>query len=194
MVIRVLYGSETGTAQDVAEQIWKSAKRKGLRSIVSSLNDYDIQNLPFEQLIIFVVATTGQGDPPANMKQFWRHLLRKTLPTTMLQNLKYSVLGLGDSSYTKFNFAAKKLNKRLVQLGGEELLPIGLADDQHNLGIDAVIDPWIKKLWEEIANVFKISVEDKINKEDLIIERYSISIIEMNQSNPIRIEIGRAHV
>ncbi|KAG5324523.1 NDOR1 oxidoreductase, partial [Acromyrmex heyeri] len=188
MVIRVLYGSETGTAQDVAEQIWKSAKRKGLRSIVSSLNDYDIQNLPFEQLIIFVVATTGQGDPPANMKQFWRHLLRKTLPTTMLQNLKYGVLGLGDSSYTKFNFAAKKLNKRLMQLGGEELLPIGLADDQHNLGIDAVIDPWIKKLWEEIANVFKISVEDKINKEDLIIERYSISIIEMNQSNPIRID------
>lgn len=27
IVIRVLYGSETGTAQDVAEQIWKSAKR-----------------------------------------------------------------------------------------------------------------------------------------------------------------------
>lgn len=27
MVVRVLYGSETGTAQDVAEQIWKSAKR-----------------------------------------------------------------------------------------------------------------------------------------------------------------------
>ncbi|XP_012063094.1 PREDICTED: NADPH-dependent diflavin oxidoreductase 1 [Atta cephalotes] len=188
MVIRVLYGSETGTAQDVAEQIWKSAKRKGLQSTVSSLNDYDIQNLPFEQLIIFVVATTGQGDPPANMKQFWRHLLRKTLSATMLQNLKYGVLGLGDSSYSKFNFAAKKLNKRLVQLGGEELLPIGLADDQHNLGIDAVVDPWIKKLWKEIANVFKISVEDKINKEDLIIKRYNISIIEMKQSNPICID------
>lgn len=27
IIIRVLYGSETGTAQDVAEQIWKSAKR-----------------------------------------------------------------------------------------------------------------------------------------------------------------------
>ncbi|KYN34593.1 NADPH-dependent diflavin oxidoreductase 1 [Trachymyrmex septentrionalis] len=188
MMIRVLYGSETGTAQDVAEQIWKSAKRKELRSTVSSLNDYDIQNLPSEQLIIFVVATTGQGDPPANMKQFWRHLLRKTLPATVFQNLKYGVLGLGDSSYSKFNFAAKKLNKRLVQLGGEELLPIGLADDQHNLGIDAVVVPWIKKLWKEIANVFKISIEDKINKEDLIIERYNISIIEMNQSNPIRID------
>ncbi|KYN01720.1 NADPH-dependent diflavin oxidoreductase 1 [Cyphomyrmex costatus] len=188
MMILVLYGSETGTAQDVAEQIWKSAKRKGLRSTVSSLDDYDVQNLSSEQLIIFVVATTGQGDPPANMKQFWRYLLRKTLPVIMLQSLKYGVLGLGDSSYLKFNFAAKKLNKRLAQLGGKELLPIGLADDQHNLGIDAVVDPWIKKLWEEIADVFKISIEDKINKEDLIIERYNVLIIKMDQLNPIHID------
>lgn len=187
-MIRILYGSETGTAQDVAEQIWKSAKRKELQSTVSSLDDYDIQNLSFEQLIIFVVATTGQGDPPANMKQFWRHLLRKNLPATMLQNLKYGVLGLGDSSYSKFNFAAKKLNKRLAQLGGEELLPIGLADDQHNLGIDAVVDPWIKKLWEEIADVFKISTVDKMSEKNLIIERYNVSIVEMSQSNPIHID------
>lgn len=188
IVIRVLYGSETGTAQDVAEQIWKSAKRKGLQSTVASLDDYDIQNLPSEQLIIFVVATTGQGDPPTNMKQFWKHLLRKNLPTTILQNLKYGVLGLGDSSYSKFNFAAKKLNKRLAQLGGKELLSIGLADDQHNIGIDAVVDPWIKKLWEEIVNVFEISIEEKINEENLIIERYYVSIIETNHSNSIHNE------
>ncbi|XP_036141862.1 NADPH-dependent diflavin oxidoreductase 1-like [Monomorium pharaonis] len=187
IVMQVLYGSETGTAQDVAEQIWKSAKRKGLQSTVSSLDDYNIQNFSSEQLIIFVVATTGQGDPPANMRQFWRHLLRKNLPTTLLQNLKYGVLGLGDSSYSKFNFAAKKLNKRLAQLGGKELLSIGLADDQHNLGIDAVVDPWIKKLWEEIADVFEISLEDKINEKNLIIERYSVSIIELNRLNPIHI-------
>lgn len=151
-----------------------------MQSTVSSLDDYDIQNLPSEQLIIFVVATTGQGDPPANMKLFWRYLLRKNLPTTLLQTLKYGILGLGDSSYSKFNFAAKKLNKRLAQLGGRELLSIGLADDQHNLGIDAVVDPWIKQLWQEIVDVFQISIEDKINEENLIIERYDVSIIELN--------------
>ncbi|XP_019888918.2 NADPH-dependent diflavin oxidoreductase 1 isoform X1 [Ooceraea biroi] len=186
-LIRILYGSETGTAQDVAEQIWKSAKRKGLQSAVSCLDDYNIQDLPSEQLIVFVVATTGQGDPPANMKQFWRHLLCKNLPATMLQNLHYGILGLGDSSYPKFNFAAKKLNKRLIQLGATELMSIGLADDQHNLGIDAVFDPWVKILWENIANVFDISVKDKVNEKNLIIERYDVSVIEMNQTNPINI-------
>lgn len=155
-----------------------------MQSTVSSLDDYDIQNLPFDQLIIFVVATTGQGDPPANMKQFWRHLLRKNLGANMLKNLKYGVLGLGDSSYSKFNFAAKKLNKRLAQLGGKELLSIGLADDQHDLGIDAIVDPWVKKLWEEIADVFEISIEDKMNEENLIIKRYRFSILEMDRLYP----------
>lgn len=155
---------------------------------MSSLDDYDIQNLFSERLIVFVVATTGQGDPPANMKQFWRHLLRKNLHPNMLRNLRYGVLGLGDSSYSKFNFAAKKLNKRLLQLGGEELLPIGLADDQHNLGIDAVVDPWIRKLWEEITNVFRISVEDKIDEDNSMIERYDVTIIKPDQSNWKNIE------
>jgi len=119
------------------------------------------------------------------MKQFWRHLLCKNLPATTLQNLNYGILGLGDSSYTKFNFAARKLNKRLIQLSATELIPIGLADDQHNLGLNAVFDPWIKKLWKKIADAFKISIENKIDEENLIIERYDVSIIETVQTNLI---------
>ena len=34
----------------------------------------------------------------------------------------------------RFNFIAKKLNKRLIQLGGTELQSLGLEDDQHELG------------------------------------------------------------
>ncbi|KAI4491782.1 hypothetical protein M0804_003174 [Polistes exclamans] len=176
--ITILYASETGTAQDVAEQIWKRAKRKGLNSMVSALDDYDLTNFGLEDLIVFVVATTGQGDPPDNMKQFWRFLLRKSLPPSMLSNVRYGVIGLGDSSYKKFNFAAKKLNKRLAQLGGIELLPIGLADDQHDLGIDAVLTLWVKKFWEKIASIYnipEISIHDKVEG---IIERYKVTVLD----------------
>lgn len=34
----------------------------------------------------------------------------------------------------RFNFVAKKLHKRFVQLGANMLLPVALADDQHDLG------------------------------------------------------------
>ncbi|XP_035717328.1 NADPH-dependent diflavin oxidoreductase 1-like [Vespa mandarinia] len=175
--ITILYASETGTAQDVAEQIWKSAKRKGLYSTISTLDDYDLANFDSEHLMVFVIATTGQGDPPDNMKQFWRFLLRKSLPPSMLNNIRYGVIGLGDSSYKKFNFAAKKLNKRLAQLGGIQLLPIGLADDQHDLGIDAVVSPWVQKLWEKIGLIYNIPDINVSNNIEGIIERYNISIV-----------------
>lgn len=50
---------------------------------------------------VFVCATTGQGDPPDNMKQFWRFLLRRNLPRDSLIHFKYGVIGLGDSTYLK---------------------------------------------------------------------------------------------
>ena len=52
-------------------------------------------------LCVFVCATTGQGDPPDNMKQFWRFLLRRNLPADSLLHLQTAVIGLGDSSYLK---------------------------------------------------------------------------------------------
>ncbi|EFN63285.1 NADPH-dependent diflavin oxidoreductase 1 [Camponotus floridanus] len=95
LVLQVLYGSETETAQDVAEEIWKSAQRKQRQCTVSSLDKYDMRNLSSRQLIVFVVATTGQGDLSANMKTFWKHLLDKSLWTDQLRNLNYGILGLG---------------------------------------------------------------------------------------------------
>ena len=37
-------------------------------------------------------------------------------------------------SLRRFNFVAKKLHRRLLQLGGSALLPVCLGDDQHELG------------------------------------------------------------
>ncbi len=37
-------------------------------------------------------------------------------------------------SIDRYNFVGKKLHRRLLQLGGKPLLPLALADDQHDLG------------------------------------------------------------
>ncbi|XP_028273698.1 NADPH-dependent diflavin oxidoreductase 1 [Parambassis ranga] len=146
----VLYGSQTGTAQDTAQRIARQARRRRLQARVLPLDSYNVANLISETLVVFVCATTGQGDPPDNMKHFWRFLFKKSLPVGSLSRLDCAVLGLGDSSYPKFNFVAKKLYKRLIQLGASLLLPVGLADDQHDLGSDAVIDPWLTSFWKKV--------------------------------------------
>ena len=69
--------------------------------------------MPFIKYIIFVVATTGQGDPPDNMKKFWSFLINAGLQKYCLKNLCYSVFGLGDSHYQLFNAMARKVHVRL---------------------------------------------------------------------------------
>lgn len=129
------------------------------------LDNYNVANLISEPLVVFVCSTTGQGDPPDNMKNFWRFLFRKSLPAGSLGRLDCAVLGLGDSSYPKFNFVAKKLHKRLLQLGASVLLPVGLADDQHDLGSDAVIDPWLTSFWDKVSALYP-SLSDVVPLRD----------------------------
>ncbi|XP_021506782.1 NADPH-dependent diflavin oxidoreductase 1 isoform X2 [Meriones unguiculatus] len=155
----VLFGSQTGTAQDEAERLGREAWRRRLDCRVQALDSYSVANLIREPLVIFVCATTGQGDPPDNMKNFWRFIFRKSLLSTSLCQMDFAVLGLGDSSYAKFNFVAKKLHRRLLQLGGNALLPPCLGDDQHELGPDAAIDPWSRDLWEKIMGLYPVPLD-----------------------------------
>lgn len=47
-----------------------------------------MSQLIYEVTVIFVCSTTGQGEEPDNMKQFWRFLLRKNLPPDSLQGMR----------------------------------------------------------------------------------------------------------
>ncbi|XP_010221790.1 PREDICTED: NADPH-dependent diflavin oxidoreductase 1 [Tinamus guttatus] len=181
----ILFGSQTGTAQDTAERIGREAKRRHFECQVEALDTYDVANLIHEPLVVFVCATTGQGDPPDNMKMFWRFLFRKNLPPRSLCQMDYAVLGLGDSSYPKFNFVAKKLHKRVLQLGGSPLLPVALGDDQHDLGPDAVIDPWLLALWDKILALYPLPPGVQIISPDVRLPpKYTLHYVAEGSSCP----------
>lgn len=65
-------------------------------------------------VVIFIVATTGEGEPPETMLNTWKFLLRADLPPNSLQKVNFTVFGLGDSSYALFNAMAKKLTSRML--------------------------------------------------------------------------------
>ncbi|CAI8025626.1 NADPH-dependent diflavin oxidoreductase 1 [Geodia barretti] len=152
----VLYGSQTGTAEDVARRVGREARRRHLKTIVTCMDAYDKSQLVFQSVVVFVCSTTGQGDEPDNMRQFWRFLLQKSLPKDSLASVRFSVMGLGDSSYPKYNYVAKKLHRRLLQLGSTALLPLSLGDDQHDMGCDAAVDPWLENLWREVLALYPL--------------------------------------
>ncbi|XP_027079113.2 NADPH-dependent diflavin oxidoreductase 1-like isoform X2 [Coffea arabica] len=148
----ILYASETGNAMDAAERLGREADRRCCPVSVLCIDDFEPKSLPFEETVIFVVSTTGQGDVPDSMKGFWRFLLQRSLSKEWLKGVDYGVFGLGDSSYQKYNFVAKKLDKRLLDLGARSLIERGLGDDQHPSGYEGALDPWMSKLWKTLYN------------------------------------------
>jgi sulfite reductase alpha subunit-like flavoprotein len=84
------------------------------------------------------------------MKQFWRFLLRRDLPATVLSKLHFSTFGLGDSGYPIYNAVARRLHERLSSLGANELCVRGLGDDQHQLGYDGGLVPWMDIFFEAL--------------------------------------------
>uniref|UniRef100_A0A182T810 Flavodoxin-like domain-containing protein n=1 Tax=Anopheles maculatus TaxID=74869 RepID=A0A182T810_9DIPT len=187
--LTILYGSQSGTAQDLAEQIWRESKMYYFRGNVLPMDEYDVSELIGERFVVCVCSTYGQGEEPDNMKRFWKFLLRKSLPTDSLQQVHFAVLGLGDSRYPKFNYVAKKLHKRLLQLGGSALLPVGLCDDQHDLGYGAVFLPWIDQLWDELVRIVPLPAGTHKLPESPREFRWNVEIVKEGQQQTDGIDL-----
>lgn len=169
----VLFGSQTGTAEDVAERVAREGVQLGcMKPLVSSMNEIGVENLKLnysndKTIVIFIAATTGQGDPPDNMKDFWKTLCRAQWSQDLLCQLNYGVIGLGDSSYEKYNFVGKKLNRRLKQLGASQILDLCLGDDQHDLGYHASVAPWLESLWTVICQKWSLNPKPKTSMKPI---------------------------
>ena len=141
--VTILYGSETGNAQEYARYLSKRLRYLNLSPILSPLDDFPLKNLVTEtRFLIIICSTTGQGELPRNARKFFKFLLRKKLPRDLLNHLEITSFGLGDSSYPKFNYAIRKLHARLMQLGCQELCLRCEADEQAPEGVDKFYSEW----------------------------------------------------
>ena len=97
----VLYGSETGTAQDVADELGRLVERLHFTTHVTELNSVKLESFFQYTVVLIAISTTGQGELPANARQLWKSLLRRKLLPSHLDGVAFAVFGLGDSSYPK---------------------------------------------------------------------------------------------
>ncbi|MCL7749477.1 assimilatory sulfite reductase (NADPH) flavoprotein subunit [Halalkalibacter alkaliphilus] len=117
--VTILYGSQTGNAQGLAESAGKTLEGRGFDVTVASMNDFKPNNLKKLHNLLIVVSTHGEGDPPDNALSFHEFLHGRRAPK--LENLRYSVLSLGDSSYEFFCQTGKEFDQKLEELGGTRL-------------------------------------------------------------------------
>ncbi|KAK4054683.1 hypothetical protein OIO90_003495 [Microbotryomycetes sp. JL221] len=154
--IVIFYGSQTGTAEDYATRIAKEAKaRYGLSSLVCDPEDYDFETLdavPEDSLVVFCVATYGEGEPTDNAVAMFDFLKGDDIAFSKggssLDNLRYVVFSLGNSTYDHFNAMGRIVDQRLTELGAKRLGERGEGDDDKNMEEDYLA--WKDGMWEAV--------------------------------------------
>ena len=149
--ITVLYGSETGNAEEQAKNLMQDLIARGLKATVSSLDDFEFDELPNQKILILVVSTCGLGEYPANCKQTWLKLQSADLPMSWLAGVKFCVFGLGDSTYSQFCVAAAGFDTRLGELGGQRMLKRGVGDDRDEDRYYTGWEAWLPELWKVLG-------------------------------------------
>ena len=147
----VLYGSVTGKAQSIAEQVAERAGVEGWDVLLAGLGEVGKTWLLEEaSTMVIVSSTTGDGEQPENVIKFWRKMRPKTLSASHLGHVQYALLGLGDTNYSSFCAAPQALHRRLGELGARCLLAPAWADD--GTGLEEVVEPWLDSLWPALAS------------------------------------------
>ena len=146
--LTIIFASQTGNAKGVAESLEQEAKAQGIDVALFDASDYKGKNLAKETHVIIVASTNGEGEAPDNAIELHEFLQSKKAPK--LPNLKYGVIGLGDSSYEFFCQTGKDFDTYLSKLGATPFI------DRVDCDVD----------YEAPASEWKAKALDKV-KDDL---------------------------
>ncbi|RDI99580.1 assimilatory sulfite reductase (NADPH) flavoprotein subunit [Dyella solisilvae] len=141
--LTILYGSQTGQAKRIAAQLSARAEAAGLSVRLVRADGYAQRDLAKETHLAVVISTQGDAEPPDDARGLVEFLLGKRAPK--LPGLRYTVLGLGDSSYPQFCAIGRQIDARLEELGAKRFAPFGEAD----VDVDAVAAPWAEGALEQ---------------------------------------------
>jgi sulfite reductase (NADPH) flavoprotein alpha-component len=144
--LTILYGSQTGNAEDIAESLRERAEAAGLTATAYDMLDYKPKDLKKETNLIVCVSTHGEGDPPDNAEELHAFIFGKKAPK--LDGLKFSVLAFGDTSYEHFCQTGKDFDAQLEKLGGKRLT------DRVDLDVDfdEAAEAWIETVVDKYAD------------------------------------------
>ena len=159
----ILFGTQTGNSEAIAEDMSKIANDAGFKTNVNSLDNITMDILGNMENVAIITSTYGEGEMPDNAQLFWDALSANTAPN--LSNIKYSVLALGDTGYEEFCHAGKLIDTRFEQLGATRM------QDRVDCDVDyeELSEKWISSLitkWKPETQVTKEKLNDLSNLKE----------------------------
>ncbi|GMK59294.1 hypothetical protein CspeluHIS016_0703090 [Cutaneotrichosporon spelunceum] len=159
----VLYASDGGNAEKVAKQVVSRAKMRGVAAslrVLDSIASDIVENLAAEKNVVVLTSTAGQGESPLNGREFTKAIgkIDTAASAPQLAETRVTVFGMGDSKYwprkedyVYYNKPAKDLLPKIMALGTQELIPLGLGDDSDPDGWKTGYKVWETNLWRALG-------------------------------------------
>lgn len=141
--VTIIYGSQTGHAQGIAESLAGQLNACGISARIFGAGGYPNRELKDERLLLVIMSTYGDGDPPDDARGWLEFLNGRRAP--QLELLRYAVLALGDSSYPQFCQTGREVDARMATLGATRLLPLAEAD----VDFETIALPWVSAVLAE---------------------------------------------
>lgn len=117
--ITLLYGSETGNAQGLAELFHTRLTDLDFEVTFKAMDEFKPKQLKKVEDLLVITSTQGEGDPPDNAIELYEYIHGRKAPK--LENVRFAVLALGDESYEFFCQTGKDFDKQLDALGAKRL-------------------------------------------------------------------------
>nr|WP_298411181.1 assimilatory sulfite reductase (NADPH) flavoprotein subunit [uncultured Halomonas sp.] len=145
--ITVLFGSQTGNAEEVAQRALARAQARGFKARLLDMAEAGKKDFKQPGNFLVVVSTQGEGDPPDTAEGFFELIDGRKAPN--IDGSRFSVLGLGDSSYEYFCYTGKHLDERFTALGGERI------HDRQDCDVDYedAAEAWIESVLDRFGEL-----------------------------------------
>ena len=142
--LTVVYGTESGNCEELADRTVKAAKKKGVKAVMKNLADLSPSDFAKFENFAVIISTWGDGEPPEAAEGFYNSFINESPD---LKGTRFTVCALGDTSYDKYCEVGKIFDARLESLGAERIT----AREDCDVDFEDSYTAWLGRLLDSLA-------------------------------------------
>ena len=178
--LTVLYGTESGNSEVLADRAVKAAKKRGFQATMKNMSEVSPADLAKSPSLLVIVSTWGDGEPPETAISYYKEFMSSDIS---LASVSYSVCGLGDTAYEKFCQVGKDFDARLEGLGASRVF----ARQDCDVDYEDSFATWLEGSLAALAPTSVAPVAE------VAVAGYS-SAVEFGKKNPFPAEVRESVV